>query len=110
MSNHEDDKRKSKDDKKKCKNNNLILLELIKENKITELDEKEIELKNKLTYIENKLESVKKTMKSIAEDNNDSFYSDSFDILVGSIAMTAAISTIAEYFDIKIEDVDNFMK
>ena len=98
--------------KKNSKNNNLILLQSIKDEIFEELllNEEQEELKQKLLSIEKKLESVEKVVENISKFNRESIYnSNAFNMIVGSIAITAAIGTIAEYFGVKTEDIDNLL-
>lgn len=106
----------SKDDNKNNKNgknNNLILLKSIMEEngKLIELSENEIELKEKLVNIENKLISIEKIIASINNDKDNNIYnSEAFGILLNSIAITAAVNVIAEYFNIDIDRIDDILE
>ena len=98
------------DDKKNSKNSNLILLKFNKNEEI-ELTEEEIELKKKLNKIEDKFNSMEKVILSINNEQPDTlFNSDAFNILIGSIAITAAIRVIADYFDVDLSDIDNLLE
>lgn len=101
-----------KNDDKKSKNNNLILLQsLLDEKKGPELNEKEQELKDKLIDIEDRLNSVENVILAVGKERDDSlFNSEAFSLLVGSIAISAAINVIAEYFDVNASDIDNLLE
>ena len=99
------------DDDKKSKNKNIILLESLKKECKIELTEEEQKLKEKLCNIENKLESVEKVILDINNTIPDTpFDSETFIMLVGSIAITAAINVVAEYFEIDKHEIEKFMK
>lgn len=98
-------------DKKNSKNQNLILLESLKKEKSIVLSEEEVELKDKLLEIESKLESVEKIIVKMNQDKPDTMFdSETFTILVGSIAITAAISVVADYFNLDKDDLDKLLK
>ena len=97
----------------KSKNNKMILIKSILEDneRKNELNEKEIELKQRLIDIDNKLESIEKVVTVIGCDKpNTIFSSDAFQMLVESIAITAAIGVVAEYLDISIDDIEDILK
>jgi hypothetical protein len=80
-------------------------------NKKIELTDSENELKNKLCDIENKLASVKNVFANINAEKTDTIYnSDTFRILIGSIAITAALNTLAEYLGVNLEDVNKLIE
>lgn len=104
---------KEKNSKKKSKDNNLILLKSIIEEKRkkSELTEQEMQLKKRLTEIERKLESIEKVISSVSHESPDTiFSSEAFQMLVESIAVTAAVGAIAEYLEISIDEIDDILK
>ena len=98
-------------DKKNSKNHTLILLESLKKEKTIVLSEKEIELEKKLLEIEDRFESLEYVITKMNQDKASTMFdSETFSILVGSIAITAAIGVVAEYFDLSKEDLDKLLK
>jgi enoyl-[acyl-carrier-protein] reductase (NADH) len=80
-------------------------------NEKIELNSKEKEIKNKLVEIDDKFSSIQRVISSIKNDNRDTIYNiETFDILIESIAMTAATNKISEYFDINTEEIDNLLE
>lgn len=88
------------DNEKKYKKSNVVLLKYNK-NKF-ELDENELELKKKLIKIDNKLKSIEKVITSVDKESPDLvFTTEAFQILVESIAISAAVDIITDYFDLE---------
>lgn len=99
--------------KKKSKNNNLILLKSLMEdsNKKDELTEREEELKKRFMDIEVKLKSIEKVLSSVSGEQPDTiFTSEAFQMLVESIAITAAVGAVAEYLEISMDEIDDILK
>jgi len=98
----------SDNNKKNSKNNGLVLIKFPeKENKFIELNEEENLLKEKLLEIEYKLNSIDNIIFAVKEENSDTMFdSEVFNTIIGSIAISAAISVVAEYFNIKSEDIN----
>jgi hypothetical protein len=47
----------------------------------------------------------------IRNENSDTIFdSEAFNTIIGSIAISAAVSAVAEYFDVKPEDIDSLLK
>lgn len=90
----------------------IILKNIIDENnKKYQLNEEEQQFKNKLVNIEAKLESIDKVTASIKQENDETiFANDAFKMLVESIAITAAMAAVAEYFDVDAQDMENLLK
>lgn len=98
---------------KDAKKPNLIVLKNIIEenNKRYQFNEEETEFKKKLINIESKLDSIDKVTASIKQENDETiFATDAFKMLVESIAITAAMAAVAEYFDVDAQDVENLLK
>ena len=104
---------KEKNSNKKSKNNNLILIKSIIEanEKKSELTDREKELQKRLLEIDDKLKSIEKVISTVNDkDPNTIFASEAFEMLIESIAITASIEIIANYFEISIDDIDNILK
>lgn len=92
---------------RKDNKNNLILLKNDKKAEIRQLNDNENDLKKKLLDIEKKIDSIDNVIESIKLDHTGTIYeSDAFDMLVSSVAITAAVYAIAEYLDIEKDNLD----
>ncbi len=82
------------------KKDNLILLESYL--KSIQLNEDELVIKDKLVEVEEKLGSFRNIIDKIEEENLYSiFSSDSFNNLIGSIAIAKALEILEDYFELK---------
>lgn len=100
-------------DKKNSKNNNLILLKSIKEEILKDiiLTKEEETLKDQLYLIEDKLCSIEKVIDKIDLERDDTIYTSSaFGMLVGSIAIAAAVSAVSEYFGVDSNDIKKLIE
>lgn len=88
----------------------LVLLRTITNDLTKELSEEEIDLREKLVEIETKLKSVEKVITNIAKDSKTIYDSEAFSLLIESIAITSAISVVAEYLNVSPEDIEELLK
>ncbi|MFW6008582.1 MAG: hypothetical protein ACOCP8_04875 [archaeon] len=94
----------------KDKKNKFVLLNFNKEKSEITLNDEEKELKQQLLEIENKLDSIDKVTKVINDEKPDSiFKTEAFDMLVSSVAITAAVYVVAEYLGVEVENIDNLL-
>lgn len=100
-------------DKKNSKNSNLILLKSIQEEILKDLTltEEEEKLKDQLYLIEEKLSSIEKVIDKIDLERDDTIYTSSaFGMLVGSIAIAAAVNAISEYFGVDSNEIKKLIE
>ncbi|MFW6242950.1 MAG: hypothetical protein ACOC2W_02230 [bacterium] len=99
-----------KNNRKNSKKNKLLLLKFNQDDKKIKLTENELKLKEKLLDIEDKLSSIDKITETIEQEKDDTiFKTEAFDMLVSSVAITAAVYTVAEYLGVDVDKIDKLL-